>query len=337
MGSRNVVVAITAVVAACASIASAPVALAGPAVPEDTAVVWVTTDGDELVGVDVDGTAPLTRFALCGEPADRLTDKCRLEGVAVADGSVWVTTGGGGTLLRVDPATGAIAGTVEFAKGAPTRVVSDGTALWVTDRKRDVVVRIDPVSAAIVKRIKVGDGPTGVAAGPDGVWVANHEGGSVSRIDPATNKVTATYRVRGEPEAIAIVNGNSALVQTLLVGKDECRGQTHREVYRLQGARSVKQFAATVPDTGCGSPGIAVAGDSVWTASPQPAILRYHLDGKPDFPVDTSGVTWGHTSGAGSLWAFEAGYVLLRVDPVTAEIVKRYETTEASPNAMAVG
>ena len=296
MGSRNIAVALAAVVAACATIASAPVALAGPAVPEDAAVVWVTTDGDELVGVDVDGTAPLTRFSLCGEPADRLTDKCRLEGVAVVDGSVWVTTGVGGTLLRVDPATGAIAGTVAFAKGKPTRVVSDGTALWVTDRKRDVVVRVDPVSATVVKRIKVRDGPTGVAAGPDGVWVANHEGGSVSRIDPATNTVTPPTASRGEPEAIAIINEGSALVQTLLVGKDKCHGQTHRESTGCR-TRSVKQFAATIPDTGCGSPGIAVAGDSVWTASPQPAILRYHLDGKPDFPVDTSGVTWGHSLG----------------------------------------
>ena len=77
----------------------------------------------------------------------------------------------------------------------------------MTDHTGNQVVRVDPVAGRVVKRIKVGGYPFGLAYGGGSVWVTNENSGTVSRIGPKRNKVIKTIRVGGGPNGIAVAFG----------------------------------------------------------------------------------------------------------------------------------
>lgn len=108
-------------------------------------------------------------------------------------GSLWV--GNGTAIIRLDPATGAVQGSVSTPSVGDSWAVSAFGALWESDFGRDVVYRIDPKTMRLVDTIHVGLAPEGVAVTTNTVWVADHHAGDLSGIDPATNQVAATVHV----------------------------------------------------------------------------------------------------------------------------------------------
>jgi YVTN family beta-propeller protein len=46
-----------------------------------------------------------------------------------------------------------------------------------------------------------------LAAGADAVWVTNQAEGTVSRIDPRTNKIVKTIRLGFNPHGVAVAGG----------------------------------------------------------------------------------------------------------------------------------
>ena len=64
-------------------------------------------------------------------------------GIAVGQGAVWVANDSGGSVARVDPATGQVVTTINVGRGPDALTVGPG-ALWVANSEDDTVSLIDP-------------------------------------------------------------------------------------------------------------------------------------------------------------------------------------------------
>jgi DNA-binding beta-propeller fold protein YncE/tRNA A-37 threonylcarbamoyl transferase component Bud32 len=124
-------------------------------------------------------------------------------GVAVGEGAVWVANALDHTVSRIDPATGRVTDCCIGLRFAPYSLTVGAGALWVTHLLDNEVSRIDPASGNAVT-IAVGTGPVGIAAGPGAVWVADSRSGQASMIDPRRGRVVRTVRLGGSPEGVAI-------------------------------------------------------------------------------------------------------------------------------------
>jgi YVTN family beta-propeller protein len=105
--------------------------------------------------------------------------------IALGDGAVWVTTATRvncpvsisvtrcpdrpGTLYRIDPRSGTLA-TIRVGRD-PVAVVTGHGAVWVANRGSDSVSRIDPLTDKVVRTIKLGNRPDGIAYADNAVWV----------------------------------------------------------------------------------------------------------------------------------------------------------------------
>ncbi len=156
--------------------------------------VWAAY-GDSTLARIRPGAARPDRTALAGAiPA----------AVTVARGTVWVANSGDATVQRFDPTTfdeGPIR-TISVGR-RPSALAYGEAALWVADSGDDAVTRIDPSTSSTIT-ISVGDEPVAVAVGVGGVWVANAGDRTVSRIDPATNQVVRVIKVGSRPAGIAV-------------------------------------------------------------------------------------------------------------------------------------
>ncbi len=133
---------------------------------------------------------PVTDFACCS-------------GIALGDGSVWLTDEQG--VVRMNVHTGAIEARIPLTFQSQAIAVGAG-GVWVTDQLGDTVWRIDPRTNRADRSIPVGENPAGVAVGDGSVWVASGDG-TVSRINPSSELVTNTIVVGGTPQDIAVGAG----------------------------------------------------------------------------------------------------------------------------------
>ena len=127
--------------------------------------------------------------------------------VAVGAGGVWVANALDGTVSRLDPATGNPVGDAIALRFEPARLAVGGGAVWVTGTLSDEVARIDPSSNAVAATIAAGDGPTGIAVGLGSIWVADSLAHAVVRIAPASGRVLATIGVGASPDSVAVADG----------------------------------------------------------------------------------------------------------------------------------
>jgi len=125
--------------------------------------------------------------------------------MAVADGAVWVL--GAGRVVRIDPATDAVAGEPLGVPANADAIAVGARTLWVTsvapgdlDAPRDdSVSRLDLQTGRAVATVAVRRAPVDVATTRGAVWVTNFggDGDSVTRIDPRTNRVAGRPVVTG--------------------------------------------------------------------------------------------------------------------------------------------
>jgi len=121
----------------------------------------------------------------------------RATGIAFGAGSLWLLTTAPARLLRVDPVTGALQGTVPLSPPfAPRRAFIDSWWLafrdgvvWATLPNHDAVARVDAATGE-ARYVRILHGrPFGVAAGGGSAWVATDR--AVVRLDEATGSVVA--------------------------------------------------------------------------------------------------------------------------------------------------
>jgi hypothetical protein len=165
--------------------------------------------GSNLSGLVTDGKA---LFAIDGGAAERSVTRInpmtharivvRLGNVrvlpfsiAVAGGSVWVTSSEDAELWQFDPATLALRSTTSFANAGPlgtiqlNLVAASPSALWGVDDESNVL-RIDPRTRKIVKSLRIFAGGSATGALSDrGLWLASTGQHFLARIDTKSGRL----------------------------------------------------------------------------------------------------------------------------------------------------
>lgn len=118
------------------------------------------------------------------------------------DGAVWILDELQGTLTQVDAATEKTR-TVSLP-GALNDLAVGAGAVWVLDSSAGTLTMIDPVTMNSERTIRVGEHPVSLAAGLKAVWVANGSDGTISHVNPALGQVDRTIPVGAPVAAVAI-------------------------------------------------------------------------------------------------------------------------------------
>ena len=153
-------------------------------------------------------------------------------GIVYADGAVWVLSTHPLALVKLDPATGRVAGRVAIPLSANLKhgiidawwVAAGAGSLWVAQANYDRVVRVDAATAKVTRLIPVPvAAPFGIAFYRGAAWVGGS--GKVARIDPATNRATRplTLAAGSSPVFTQLAAGPSGLWAT-----DYDRGTLYR-------------------------------------------------------------------------------------------------------------
>ena len=94
----------------------------------------------------------------------------RLNGIALAGRSVWVSDVGNDQVWAIDAVRNQPIGTTKVG-GQPLGVASAAGSIWVANSGDGTVSRIDPITRQVVATIPVGASPNGVTATEDEIWV----------------------------------------------------------------------------------------------------------------------------------------------------------------------
>lgn len=310
-----------------------PVVAASPPAPTVVATIPV---GRDAAGIAVDATGiwvtgwhanTLSRIdpatnAVAAEITLPLTGSAGPEAIASGLGSLWVTTTEWndadttvpGSLLRVDPASGAVKATVPIGRNSLS--VAAGSAVWVVNVDDQTITRIDPATNTVAATIPL-TGVVTVAAAGDAVW-AGTKSGSVVRIDPATNAVAKTVTTDAKYPLVALGDG------VVWATSDAVGSFATSRLLRIDPAAG--SVVATIPLAGTETGGIAVAGGSVWIALwNAPSVLQ--VDPAQNAVVATVPVTtpFGQGIAATATSAWLLGYVTEPFvgDPSPSGIVTR--------------
>lgn len=202
--------------------------------------VWVADDGRDVVvrldasnGAQLGPTVPVPPAPIA---------------MAVGAGGLWVA-GAGGTLARIDPATGTV-GEVTQVGGTPADVLVVGDTVWVADLGRSAVVPVDASSGTPDAPVPVAAGAVRLAASGERLWVTNLDS-TVTSIDLATHEVGEPLVVGGGPIGLAVADG----VVWVANGDDGT-------VSRLDEATG-EPLGDPVP-VGAAPVGLAVVGHDLW-------------------------------------------------------------------------
>ena len=140
----------------------------------------------------------------------------RTLGLAAGDGHLWVTATDAGEILRIDPATGAIARA--HVGGSPVGIaVADGR-VWFADPSDGDVVRVDPRSLRLIgDPIPVGAKPTRLGVAGDSLFVTDEDAGTVMRIDTRSGRLLDPPIRFAPPAQDALVPGLASTGESVWV------------------------------------------------------------------------------------------------------------------------
>jgi virginiamycin B lyase len=112
-------------------------------------------------------------------------------GIATSADSVWLVVDKSGSLVRIDPVTGAARQTIQLPGGSYNPFFSDGQ-IWVTHADGADLTDVDAATGALVSTATTGPNPRFLTAGDGAVWTLNQGDGSVTRIDVKTKRALKT-------------------------------------------------------------------------------------------------------------------------------------------------
>lgn len=132
-----------------------------------------------------------------------------------ADGNVWVTAYSHNTILKMNPATGAVTSTypIPTASAGATNIVAgpDGN-LWFVEQAANQIGRITP--AGVITEfplLTAGANAWYICAGPDGnVWFTEGTAGNLGRVTPAGVVTEFPVTAPGVPGGLAVLGGIAA-------------------------------------------------------------------------------------------------------------------------------
>jgi ABC-type transport system substrate-binding protein len=113
-------------------------------------------------------------------------------GLAWGRGALWVANTADGTVSRIDARTGVQTAVIPVGSHAgPGDVAVGAGGVWVSNELAGTIARIDPARDTVVKTLKIGNQPRGVAVIDDSLWVGvratgtQHRGGTLRILQPA--------------------------------------------------------------------------------------------------------------------------------------------------------
>ncbi len=127
-------------------------------------------------------------------------------GVAFAGGSVWVGVLGTHQLVRLDPDSGAVQETIAL-KGDPWDVQPGGGYVWVADRGIPGVIGYDETTGDPGPSVTTGYDPTGLAYLDGHLWVTLQGPHKLIRLDAAGDAAEVTTDVGSQPTWFADGDG----------------------------------------------------------------------------------------------------------------------------------
>jgi YVTN family beta-propeller protein len=152
------------------------------------------------------GDSTLARIDASGRVLEQTLAGSQPAGIVFAGSSVWVTNSGDATVQRFNAASFRQGPLKTFNVGRrPSGIAFADGAIWVAIAGDNVVTRIDPASGATIT-IPVGEEPTAVAGTAEAVWVADTGAGTISRIDPGTNRVVKIIKLGNRPSGLAVTD-----------------------------------------------------------------------------------------------------------------------------------
>lgn len=143
--------------------------------------LWVPSCGTHSL-VRMDLQTGRIEATIPAAPAD--SEGC----IAMGAESVWLATGTGGTLSRIDPKNNSVIASITVPSRSFCPVFADGF-VWVTSTEHSVLTKVDPSTNRVVAEIPVGKNPLFATAGAGSVWALNQGDGTVSRVDTKTGKL----------------------------------------------------------------------------------------------------------------------------------------------------
>jgi class 3 adenylate cyclase len=205
-----------------------------------------------LIQIDADTARVGAAVSLPGHPT----------AIAWGAGSVWVTLGPEGTVLRLDPADGKTLRSFTVDQGALGIAVDDESA-WVVGSS-GILSRID-VRTGTVEPIEVGGNLEAVAIGDRDIWVSTNEG-QVSRIDAVSRHVLASTRLENIEHDIRRV-GLAAAPDGVWVNSSGSGGtEVNSIAWHILPGATVDGGLVMLGGTGGanGPAGVALDGDRLW-------------------------------------------------------------------------
>lgn len=161
---------------------------------------WVSNSGDGTVS-RITGNRVVKTIKVGTEP----------NGLSAIGGSLWVTDHTAGKLVRIDPGTNRVTGSVALP-GADWVTLAGGS-LWVSE-ETDVVARVDPKTLEVLARVPVKRNPLGSAVVGGRLWVPCIDANAVVVIDPKTAKVVRSFPAGPGPIVVLPVAGRAWISHT---------------------------------------------------------------------------------------------------------------------------
>ena len=157
-----------------------------------------------------------------------------------------------GRVTKIDPASGAILGSIELATACG--LAADDNDVWVTSPMLGQVVRYDAATLQERAVIPVGMDIFEIKIAPDAVWVMGASGGgTVWRIDPATNEIVASIKIADSSPVGLVVAFDSVWIPSRNKGV----------VYRIDPATNTITDTIEVNNS---IGGIGAGPDAIWAS-----------------------------------------------------------------------
>jgi DNA-binding SARP family transcriptional activator/ABC-type transport system substrate-binding protein/streptogramin lyase len=150
-------------------------------------------------------------------------------GLAVGEGSVWVTDAYSPTLLRIDPAVNQVVDRFPLPTKDVVTTLTGGVAVgagsvWVGHGQFNPgawIERLDPKTGRVQHRFSIlGGDADSVTFGDGAVWVGSHAAGEVRKIDPRANTIVFTKPLRPQTNLCCVAVGGGFAWAALNPGGD---------------------------------------------------------------------------------------------------------------------
>ena len=236
-------------------------------------------------------------------------------GLAAGGGYVWVTEPDAGSMLRIDPATGAVASV--HVGGFPVGVAVAAGNVWFADRDRAEVGRLDPRTLRPVgEPIELGGKPESLATAGRYLFAADPARGTVTKIDLSSAKPVGPP-IRVAPSASA----TSALVVAAAGNSVWVSSFASSTLIRVSSNPAAARLVASIavpPQGGA----FAVGEGAVWAMSDATSTLL-RIDPVRNAVVARIHVSLGEAAaaGEGAVWLSHPDVnTVSRIDPTTNKV-----------------